>query len=135
MRESGRSRPLTRATVDWAQWAYARRHLDDPRIDVVARNDFARLPPTTIVLAEIDPLRSGGETLAAKLAASGVPTEAKLFPGTTHDFFGLGQQVPEAAAAEDYVANRLKTAFYRPAAPVIRASLPHERHAVRRHRR
>ena len=32
-------------------------------------------PPTTIVLAEIDPLRSGGEELAARLQAAGVRLE------------------------------------------------------------
>ncbi len=109
MRENSRSQPLQRATVDWAQWAYAKGHLSDPRIDVVARADLARLPPTTIILAQIDPLRSGGEDLAAK----------RMFPGTTYDFFGLGNQVPEAAAAEDFAATTLKTAFYRPPMPAI----------------
>lgn len=119
MSESGRSRPLTRATVDWAQDLYASGHLRDPRIDLVPRGDLAGLPPTTIVLAEIDPLRSGGEALAANLAAAGVPVQSQVYRGTAHDFFGLGSQVPEAAAAEDDVAGRLKVAFYRPAAPAI----------------
>jgi acetyl esterase len=119
MSESGRSRPLSRRTVDWAQWMYAQDNLDDPRIDILARNDFQQMPPTTFVLAEIDPLRSGAEMLAAKFTAAGIPNETRVFPGTTHDFFGLGQQVPEAAAAEDFAAARLKTAFYRPPMPVI----------------
>ena len=119
MSDSGRSRPLTRATVDWAQDHYARRHLRDPRIDLVSRTDLAGLPPTTVILAEIDPLRSGGEALAAKLAAAGVPVETRLFGGTTYDFFGLGSLVPEAAAAEDYAAARLKAAFYRPDIPAL----------------
>lgn len=119
MSENGRSRPLTRATVDWAQDLYAPDNLDDPRIDLVARNDFALMPPTTIILAEIDPTRSGGEELAARMAGAGVRVESRLFPGTTADFFGLGATVPEAAAAEDYAAARLKTAFYRAATPVL----------------
>lgn len=119
MSDSGRSRPLTRATVDWAQDLYASRYLRDPRIDLVDRPDLAGLPPTTIVLAEIDPLRSGGEALGAKLAAAGVPVETRVFGGATYDFFGLGRRVPEASMAEDYAAGRLKAAFYRPEAPVI----------------
>ncbi len=121
MSESGRSRPLTRATVDWAQDLYAEnsRDLRDPRIDLAARDDFVGMPPTTVILAEIDPLRSGAETLAARMSAAGVPTEARLFPGTTHDFFGLGNQVAEAAVAEDYAAARLRAAFYRPALPAL----------------
>ena len=79
MQENRRSRPLTRATVDWAQDLYAPDDLGDKRIDLAARADFAGLPPTTIILAQIDPLRSGGETLATKLAAAGVPVEARLF--------------------------------------------------------
>ena len=124
MRESGDSRPLTRATVDWAQDAYAPRSLRDPRIDLVNRPDLAGLPPTTIVLAEIDPLRSGGEALGARLNDAGVRTEVRVFPGTTHDFFGLGTTVPEAAAAEDYVAARLGTAFYRAPLPVLAGPVP-----------
>jgi len=137
MSESGDSRPMTRSTVRWAQDEYAPEYGQqaDPRIDLVARPDLTGLPPATIILAEIDPLRSGGEALAARLgeagalragsagvgtAAPGVRTEARLFPGTTHGFFGLGAAVPEAAAAEDYAAMRLKTAFVRPALPVLR---------------
>ncbi len=114
MSENRRSQPLTRATVDWAQWEYARRHLDDPRINIAARTDFSGLPPTTIVLAEIDPLRSGGEELEAKLQAAGVKTNVRTFPGTTYDFFSLATQVPEAEQAEEYATNILKAAFYQP---------------------
>ena len=134
MGENSHSEPLSRADVDWAQWRYARGHLEDPRIDVVARSDLGGLPPTTIILAPIDPLRSGGETLAAKLLAAGVPTQARVFPGTTYDFFGLGRQVPEAAAAEDYAATQLKAAFFRADLPVLRGPVRPIRPA-RRHRR
>lgn len=134
MSESGRSRPLTRRTVDWAQWLYARDNLDDPRIDILARNDFQQMPPATFVVAEIDPLRSGAEMLAAKFKAAGIPTEGRVFPGTTHDFFGLGQTVPEAAAAEDYATVRLKAAFYRPPMPVITGPVRAQRPGRRRAR-
>lgn len=132
MRESGRSRPLTRATVDWAQWGYAKRNLDDPRIDVVNRPDLSGLPPTTMILAEIDPLRSGAEDLAARLQAARVPVNLRLFPGTTYDFFSLGNQVPEAAAAEDYAASTLRAAFYRPPMPVLTGPVRAQRRPTRR---
>ena len=117
MSENGGSRPLSRATVRWAQNRYAPDDLSDPRIDLAARNDFAGLPPTIFVLAEIDPLRSGAETVAGKLSAAGVPTQSRLFAGTTYDFFGLGMDVPEAAAAEDYAAQRLRAGFNRTVLP------------------
>ncbi len=136
MSESGRSRPLTRSTVRWAQDAYAPEYgqQDDARLNLLARSDWAGLPAATVVLAEIDPLRSGGEALMERLIAVGslapgmpgvgtaqpIRTEGRLFPGTTHGFFGLGDTVPEAAAAEDYAATRLKAAFYRPELPMLR---------------
>ena len=49
------------------------------------------------MLAQIDPLRSGGELLAQKLSAAGVPTEVRTYPGVTHEFFGTAAVVPEAA--------------------------------------
>ncbi len=131
MGENSHSAPLTRADVDWAQWRYAQGHLGDPRIDVVARSDLGGLPPTTIILAPIDPLRSGGEELAAKLTAAGVPTQARVFPGTTYGFFGLGPQVPEAAAAEDYAASQLKAAFFRAELPVLRGPIRPARRRAR----
>ena len=126
MSENADSRPLTRGTVRWAQRLYAPDNLDDPRIDLVRRSDFAGMPPTTVILADIDPLRSGGQELAERMSAAGVPVEARLFHGVTYDFFGLGIRVPEAAAAETYAANRMRVVFNRsvlaPPAPVRRAS-------------
>lgn len=113
MSENGGSRPLTRATVRWADRLYARGHLNDPRIDLAARTDFARMPPTTFILAEIDPLRSGAETLAAQMSAAGVPTEVRLYQGVTYDFFGLGAYVPEAAAAEDAAVRGMRLTLAR----------------------
>lgn len=128
MSENGGSRPLTRATVRWAQNLYASGNLRDPRIDLASREDFQGLPPTTMILAEIDPLRSGAETVAAKMTAAGVNVQVRTFPGTTYDFFGLGLSVPDAAAAEDYAATAMKAAFARSALPP--PALP--RRAVRR---
>jgi len=133
MNESGRSRPLTRRTVAWAQQQYTTdgRQLLDPRLNLLQRPDLAGMPPTTIVLAEIDPLRSDGEALAARLQAAGVRTNVRMFPGTAHDFFGLGERVTEAAAAEDYAADNLKAAL-QPPPPPARPHRPARRRAVRR---
>ena len=141
MSESGRSRPLTRRTVRWAQDEYAPDYgqQDDVRLNLLGRSDWAGLPAATVILAEIDPLRSGGMALAERLIAAeplapGMPgvgtagpvrTEGRLFQGTTHGFFGLGETVPEAAVAEDYAARRLKAAFYRPEFPVLRGPVAH----------
>ena len=106
---------------DLANLEFHSADLRDPRLNLLPRPDFAGLPPTTVVLAEIDPLRSQGEALAAALQSQGVPTSVRTFSGTTHDFFGLGGSVPEAAAAEDYAAQTLKIALTRDVPPVITA--------------
>jgi len=149
MSENARSRPLTRRTVRWSQDEYApeRAERRDPRLDLHRRSDWAGLPPATVVLAEIDPMRSEGEALAERLLAAGplragapgvgtaapVQTEARLFQGTAHGFFALGDTVPEAAMAEDYAAMRLKAAFYRPDLPVLRRPARRARQRAPRH--
>ena len=112
MDDSGRSQPLTRRIVRWAQDEATadNRDLADPRMNPGA-GPLAGLPPTTIVLAQIDPLRSQGEELAVALTAARVPTTVRTQPGVTHGFFGLGAALPDAAAAEDWVAARLRAAF------------------------
>lgn len=130
MADSGNARPLTRGIVSWAQDQYAanRRDLSDPRLNLLPRTDFAGLPPTTIILAPIDPLRSEGEALADALRAQRVSTTLRTEPGTTHGFFGLGQTVPEAAAAEDHAAQTMRIALERDLPPPP----PQPRRRVRR---
>ncbi len=126
MSESGRSRPLTRKTVNWAQDLYTPhdRDLRDLRLNSLGRADLSPLPPSTIVLAEIDPLRSEGEALAAALTSAGVATQSRMFSGTTHDFFGLGLQVPEAGDAEQYAADQMKISLRRTVAEQVSGYRP-----------
>ena len=84
--------------------------LRDPRINLVAAN-LRNLPPVTIVNAQIDPLRSDGETLAAALNQAGDRVEQRTFPGVTHEFFGMGKVVRGAADANAYAIDRLRVAF------------------------
>ena len=114
MTENGSSQPLTRATVRWAQNLYAPNDLTNPRIDLAARSDLAGMPPTMFVLADIDPLRSQAETLAANLQQAGTRVDVRRYAGVTYDFFGLGAYVPRAADAEQDVASALKARFDRP---------------------
>ena len=69
------------------------------------------LPPATVINAEIDPLRSEGETYAERLKEAGVDVEQKTFDGVTHEFFGMAAVVDEATRAQRLAADRLKTAF------------------------
>jgi len=107
------AKPLSKAMMMWfvdnvfASKADAK----DPRIDLVSRIDLAGLPPTTVITAEIDPLRSEGMKLAANLKAAGIKVDAIDYKGVTHEFFGMGVAVAKAKLAEQAVGKDLKTAF------------------------
>jgi acetyl esterase/lipase len=85
--------------------------LRDPRLDVVGRANLRGLPPATIITVEIDPLRSEGQMLAARLREGGVPVEPRDDEGVTHEFFGMAPAVADAAAAQSVVASRLRDAL------------------------
>jgi len=75
------------------------------------RADLHRLPPATIINADIDPLRDDGANYAAKLKASGVPVTRTVYSGVTHEFFGMGAVVDKARAAMAQANAALRAAF------------------------
>lgn len=87
----------------------------DPRINLVAV-ELRGLPPTTIVLAAIDPLRSEGEMLGARLSAAGVPVASRTYLGATHEFFGMAATLADARDAQQFVGQRLRDALTTPLA-------------------
>ena len=106
------AKPLNRPMMSWFFRNYLRSDADrgDTHVNLVAA-DLKGLPPTTIINAEIDPLRSEGETLAQKLRDAGVHVEQTTYSGVTHEFFGMGAVVDKAKAAEQQGADALKAAF------------------------
>jgi len=108
------AKPLNRPMMQWFDRHEFpdSRHRNDPRIDFV-NADLRGRPSTTIVSAEIDPLRSGGEALANKLKAAGVRVEYENYPGVAHEFFGMGAVQEEARAATRFAARHLMSAFDR----------------------
>jgi len=110
--DSANAKPLNTAMLKWFGYYYTNTMADmqDPRLNLVGAN-LRGLPPTTIVNAQIDPLRSDGETLAAAMKAAGDKVEQRTFPGVTHEFFGMGTVVRGAYDANAYAIARLKAAF------------------------
>lgn len=110
--ENAMAKPLNRAMMGWFFDNYLKGDADkaDPRVNLVAA-DLAGLPPTTIINAQIDPLRSDGEMLALKLRAAGVNTTQRTFDAVNHEFFGMAAVVDKALAAQQMAADALKTAF------------------------
>ncbi len=111
-KENAAAKPLNRPMMSWFFEKYARTAADrmDPRIDLVGA-DLKGLPPVMIINAQIDPLRSDGEMLESKLKAAGVSVQRKVYPGVTHEFFGMGAVVAKAKDAESTGASALADAL------------------------
>ena len=111
--ENADAKPLNKPMMEW----FVKHTFNDPsetadpRINVVGAANLSRLPSSTVITAEIDPLRTEGQQLAEKLEAAGVDTRSKTFNGSTHEFFGMALVVPDAAAAQTFAAHELKRAF------------------------
>lgn len=77
--------------------------------------DVSELPPTIVVAAEIDPLRSEGERWIERLMAAGVAAEHHVLPGTFHAFFGFFDDLDESRTAQRRIAEHLRTRLLSPA--------------------
>jgi len=70
------------------------------------RERLAALPPTFVLLSEVDGLRPSGEAFVASLAAAGVPVREELEPGTLHGHLNTPER-PGAAASVRRMADWL----------------------------
>ncbi|MFC3563286.1 alpha/beta hydrolase [Pedobacter jamesrossensis] len=106
------AKPLNKAMMNWFMEKYLTTMIEgqNSKISLVNAN-LKDLPPTTIITAEIDPLHDDGIIFANKLSDAGVKVNSRNYEGVTHEFFGMAIIVPEAQAAQVYVANQLKAAF------------------------
>lgn len=110
--ENATAKPLSKPMMQWfVDNVFASAdQTADPRINLVEA-DLIGLPSSTVILAEIDPLRSEGEMLAERLEQAGVDVRHKTYNGSTHEFFGMAMVLPDAAAAQTFAAHDLKRAF------------------------
>lgn len=111
--ENADAKPLNKPMMKWFVKHIFANEADsqDARINIVEKANLSGLPSTTVICAEIDPLRTEGELLAEKLEQAGVDVRHKTFNGSTHEFFGMAAVVPDAAAAQTFAAHELKRAF------------------------
>ena len=110
--ENADAKPLNKAMIGWFKTQLIKNEGDvaDGRLDLF-KNDLKGQPATTVILAQIDPLRDGGEKLAAAYKAAGVDTKLQRYEGVTHEFFGMANVVTEAKQAQDLVVERLTASF------------------------
>ncbi|HEV7867658.1 MAG TPA: alpha/beta hydrolase [Chthoniobacteraceae bacterium] len=112
--ENAEAKPLGKAGMEWFGKHTLANPEDakNPRLSLLlAGEELKGLPPATIILAQIDPLRSEGEVLARALTDAGVKVNLKSFDGVTHEFFGLGAVVDKAKEAQAIVGADLTAAF------------------------
>ncbi|XP_052766599.1 esterase LipI-like isoform X2 [Mya arenaria] len=75
----------------WFMENYFERKSDmgTPRASPLQHADFGKLPPTLIIVAELDPLRDGCHAYEEKLRTAGIPVELQTIKGVPHAFWSL----------------------------------------------
>lgn len=111
--ENATAKPLNTPMLNWFYDLYVPDSVDktEPYLSPLYATDFTGLPPSTVILAEIDPLRSDGEAYAAKLRQGGNAVNLHIYPGVTHEFFGMAGLLDEATKAVKEVVTDLRNAF------------------------
>ena len=111
--EHAHAKPLDRANMKWFWKHYLSggATAKDPYHSPLFADDLSGLPSTTIINAEIDPLRNDGELYAAALAEAGVDVYQKTFAGVAHEFFGFSNCISQARNAREIAAEQLRHAF------------------------
>lgn len=112
-RENADAKPLNRDGMKWFFDQYLNSPADGahPMISLTREENFDMLPSTTVITAEIDPLRSEGKAYADKLEEGGVDVRYENYNNVTHEFFGMAAVVDEAKEAQAFAAEGLKDAF------------------------
>jgi acetyl esterase len=116
MTDSADARPLTRPLLSWmAMNAFADRPhaARDPRVDLLRLPDavLGAMPPTLVIGAERDVLRSQGEQFAARLRSAGVRVRYTAYRRVMHEFFGASAVLAKAELAQREAASHLAECF------------------------
>ncbi len=91
----------------------------DPLVSPLYAN-VEGLPPAFVADAEFDGYRDEGQAYAQKLKDAGIPTIAKIYPGTIHDFLLMAGKLDAAKTLIEDAASALCTAFNTTSATVLR---------------
>lgn len=112
-KENAFAKPLNLSMMKWFWEHYLETDADkeDELACPIKAKTLVGLPAATIILAEIDPLRSEGKAYGEKLAKDGVLVKTKIYKGVAHEFFGMGAVVSEGKEAVKFVADQLIHAF------------------------
>jgi acetyl esterase len=79
---------------------------------VPTRDSLADLPPTHVVVAELDPLHDEGVALAARLEAAGTRATLVESPGLVHGFLRAAPYAAAARAAQAALGAATRAALH-----------------------
>lgn len=111
-RKNAEALPYGQADMQWFLKQYLKRPADkkSPYVAVLHKAS-TDLPPATIIVAELDPLRWDGEAYHQRLLSQGCESVLRVYPGVTADFFGARAVVGQARQANEFAGSRLRKAF------------------------
>jgi len=109
MRENAEGGGLDPKAIRWfnSQWVADEARWGDEGVSPLAAADLTGMPPALIISAERDPLRDELEAYADRLGDAGNEVTARREPGMIHNFLGMDEASPAAAAAADRIAQEL----------------------------
>ncbi len=101
---------LSRADMQWFWDQYCPPATDrsNPLVSPLRLSDAAGLPPTLLLVAELDPLRDEGLAYGGLLQASGVPVIVKEAKGMLHGYLNAAGAIPDVALAVADVADWMR---------------------------
>lgn len=97
---------MTRRELEWfwAQYLRGQQDATDPSAAPLHAKDLAGLPPTTIFVAQLDPLHDEGVEYATKLMMAGTPVHLVDVEGAAHGFWWMDKAMSQAAELTAAVA-------------------------------
>lgn len=108
-RDNFDSVPLGRAAMEWFfRHAFGGKvPTNNPRIELSSRKDLTGPPPTLLITADLDPLRSEGQLLAEHLKKANVAIKSFNIARVGHEFFSMNKVVFGATLALERVLEAL----------------------------
>jgi acetyl esterase len=106
---------LNRTSMRWFLDKYLLEGVDplDPAVSPGRAADLSGLPSTTIIIAGKDPLLGEARDFGERLAATGADVDIREWDEMPHGFYVMSALYPEAMAATEHAAARLRHAFRR----------------------
>jgi acetyl esterase len=111
--ENGEGYFLTRERMQWFWHHYLLTPEQGalPYASPIRSESLQGLPSATVITAEYDPLLDEGKNYCDKLAAHGVETTYRLYPGMIHGFVSFINMLEQADESIDFIAGQLRQSY------------------------